>query len=211
MKTKYIGLLVLPLLSACSTHQSGVAFNPKADRVVDASRNKRPDWLAQDNHGFTKSGIVYRIGVSEGTADASPRKLTEVAGMKARADLSQELKTKLENRAQYASEGLGISQESLERIVTLGSKLENLNGLRVHETYYEKIASSDGYTESVRYVAYALIGLDEKEYRRQLAAAIQGNIDHSLSADFKKKVDKNWNEFFESEPKVAESKDDQNN
>ena len=112
MKTKWISLLVLPLLAACSTKQGGVAFNPKADRVIDASRKERPDWLAQDDHGFTKNGIVYRIGISEGTSDASPRKLSEIASMKARADLSQELRTKLENRAQYASEGLGISQES---------------------------------------------------------------------------------------------------
>lgn len=210
MRNYLLPVLIL-ITIGCSTKQNGIAFDPKSDRVIDASRKERPDWLAQDNLGFIKNGIVYRIGVAEAPADASPRKLTEIAAMKAKADLAQELRTKLENRVQYASEGLGIEQETLERIVTMGSKLENVNGLRTHETYYEKVATTDGYTESMKFISYALVGLDEKEYRRQLANAIRGNVDPSLSAKFQKKVDQNWGEFFGSETKVAESEGDPTN
>jgi len=211
MKTKYMWVLILPFLAACSAKNGSVAFNPKADKVIDASAKERPDWLRQANHGFVKNGIVYRIGVTEGPADASPRKLTEVASMKARSELAHELRTKLENRVQYASEGLGIEQESLERIVTMGSKLENINGLRTQESYYEKVAVSDGYTESIKYVAYSLVGLEEKEYRRQLAAAIRGNVDKRLSQKFQQKVDKNWNDFFDSNSQTADTNKDELN
>lgn len=210
MKREYMWLLLIPFIAACSSHNNSVAFNPKKDRIVDASHEDRPNWLEQSNLGFIKGDMIYRIGVAETPANSSARKVTEVAAMKARADLAQELRAKLENRAQYASEGLSIDQSSLERIITEGSKIDNINALRTHEQYWEKIATSDGYSESTKYVGYSLVGMPLKQYRRQLQAAIRGNLNKSLSKKFQDKVDRNYEEFFNS-PAVADSEKDQNN
>lgn len=211
MKTKYLWVLVLPFVfAACSSKNGSVAFNPKADKIIDQS-GETPDWINQSSLAFVKGDKVFRIGVAEAPSDSSPRKVTELAATYARGSLAREIKNKLESRSQAASESLGIEKTVLEKVITEGSRIDNMNGVRTEEVFYQRVARSDGYNEQVVHIGYALISVPMKEFQRQLRLAVRGNMDRNLSKQFEEKVNRAWSDMFHSNEKIADTDEDKRN
>ncbi|MFH1726867.1 MAG: hypothetical protein ABIA04_00425 [Pseudomonadota bacterium] len=197
MRKLFIILSILPILFSCSI-KSKDGFNATPDEIIFKSQDNTPDW-AEAKKRFINKEKLYIVGMAEIPGDSSPEKGIEIASMNAKSSLAQEINTKLESQVQTASEGLGIDKTVLNKIIAIGSKLDNLVGIFTEETYYQKIATSDGYTQTTKYQCFALVGIDLKEYHRQINISIANSIgDKELSESFKKKVEAQWDTFFNS-------------
>jgi hypothetical protein len=194
---------VLPLLISCFA-KMGSGFNPIPDKVISKSVEDTPDWVDSTKTSFTKEHQRYVVGKADIPGDTSPEKGVEVASLDGKAKLISEIKLKLEQQVQSASEGLNIGNDTLNKITALGTKIENVAGLFTSETYYEKWAMSDGYNQSTQYKCFSLVGMDLNEYRRQINIQIANSIGNKeLSESFKKKVEAQWDGFFSSNEMVT--------
>ncbi len=188
----------LLLLFSCSAKKEP-GFNAVPDKVISKSVEDTPEWAKSTKASFTKDSKRFVVGKADIQGDGSPEKGVDVASLDGKAKLISEIKSKLEQQVQSASEGLNLGNDTLNKITAFGTKIENVVGLFTAETYYEKWSTSDGYNQATKYKCFALVGMDLNEYRRQINIQIANSIGNKeLSESFKKKVEAQWDGFFNS-------------
>ncbi len=190
-------LLQLIIISAqgCS---SKMARLPDADKVLSTTdgKNEIPEWvylrpLREENGRVLVSGVVDISG------DQSPSRGLTAADLQARAELAKQIRTKLSAKLQYANEGFGYDNQVLDGIISQASDINHMSDVRIAERGFAKVLVNNGIGSQVRYTCYSLASVDAQDLKRMIARSLaEAEGRGQISESFRKKIDKEWERFF---------------
>lgn len=203
----YARLLFLSFLAACSAKNLEVRA-PGADKVLFTSNGEDniPKWVYLEP--FSKNGDqVYVAGVVDIAGDQSPSRGLNAADLQARSELAKIIQTRLSSKIQYANEDFGYDRQLLHQIISQASKLEHLGEVHIKERGYAKVLIDNGYEKDVRYTCYSRAAVNAATLKRMVMRAFrESEKGGEISPSFRKKVEEDWDQFFNEIPAAKQSK-----
>lgn len=202
---KYLVLVVAvafaaTALSACgkSYKVGGTKYKVKKDQVVETSYGKKKiaKYFYKKPH-VKKSKKIFVVGTVDVPGDSAPSRCEIASDLQAKMELAAELHSRFENQLQYASEGFGIDQQSLNQIAMQSTKIEFLQGVYIDNRFWEKKIVRNGPDTYVKYTCYSRAVMPLKAFEEnadRLLKEYEGK--NQLSAEFQKKVNESWDQFF---------------
>ena len=171
---------------------------PAGDVILSTSdgTNKTPAWVhsrpyAEEEGRIFVSGLVYISG------DQNPARGMAAADLQARAELAKQIRTRLSNQVQFANEGFGYDNQVLDTIITQGSEVSHLSDVRITHRGFSKIFSDNEKGGRVVYECYSRASIDSAYLKRMIEQSLaEAEGKGRISESFRKKVDKEWDRFF---------------
>lgn len=182
-------------LIGCTTAYKGIG----EDRIISSSDDSfsYPSWALEQTR-YVNGETMFVSGSVEIDVSQSPSQGLEAAGLIARAHLAEEVKSRLQSQMQYASEGLDVKSQTLQRIVNQEASIDRLIGSYVSKRWYAKVVVPDADGQKlVRYRCFTLVALPMNVYRAQIAEALsEAASNGKLSQEFRKRATESWEMFF---------------
>jgi uncharacterized protein YcfL len=195
---KYLSFLFLTLIlfiaQGCASKQSNLAEH-RVIYTTDGS-GVLPKWVF-DNPIQEKDGKMLISGVVDIAGNQSPSRGLTAADLQARAEIAKQIKTRIAVKLQYANEGFGYDNQVLSQIVSQASDTTHMVNVRIVERGFAKIADTGNYGVETRYTCYSRASIEIEELKKMIARALQdAQQQGKISEEFKQKVEKEWNRFF---------------
>ncbi|PIR21692.1 MAG: hypothetical protein COV44_11835 [Deltaproteobacteria bacterium CG11_big_fil_rev_8_21_14_0_20_45_16] len=190
-------LAIIPLLFGCAAKQMG--STPQAQKILYTTDGKRevPEWV-YERPFFEKEDRVFVSGVVDIDGNQNPSRGLTAADLQARAELSKAIQTRLSAKLQFANEGFGYDEQLLHQIVSMASDLSSLTNIRIEKRGYAQLLLDQGSYKQTRYSCYSLASVPRSDLQRMIANAIrQSEQGGKISPSFRKKIDREWDRFFD--------------
>lgn len=202
-----VGLLILSVGCSSSGKNANTNTEREPDKVLGRidEMKERPSWLKESEPFRIENGIVISTGMTTIPADNRVEAAYRIAQNNARGAIAGAIEQRLSFIFQNAEEGTALDSSQTRFIGAEVSQLTT-NHIRVSKNYWEKIAeTTDTGQRTTKYRVFSLVTMPEPEFKKAIFDAIQkAQGKGSISADFKDKVDKHWNEFVRGPASVPQ-------
>ena len=196
---KYLNFLILfgalLVVQGCASKKQADSGGYRILYTTDGS-GKLPKWV-YDIPVEEKDGKMLISGVVDIAGNQSPSRGLTAADLQARAEIAKQIKTRVAVKLQYANEGFGYDNQILSQIVSQASDATHMVNVRIVERGFAKISDVDNLGISTRFTCYSRAAIEIDELKKMIARALQDAQDQGkISEEFKQKVEKEWNQFF---------------
>lgn len=187
-------------LSGCSSAPKYAQNKPETQPDVVISRiddmSERPPWLKEAAPFRIENGMVISMGIYTMPSDQRVESGFRIANNNAKAAISSAIEQKLSFILQNAEEGSSFDSSQVRYIGAEASEITSSTMRPMHQ-YWEKISTTlDSGERVTRYKIFAIVNMPEDEFKKAIYNAMnKGQGKGKISADFKEKVDKHWDEF----------------
>ena len=195
-------------LVACSTGPSVKPNSPEAqpDKVLSRidDMSARPSWLKESEPFKIENGVVTSLGSTVIPGDHRVEAAYRIAENNAKAAFASSIEQRLEFVFQNAEEGTSMDTTQARFIGAEASKITT-SAIHVDKRYWEKVVSTKDSGERVTsYRVFVVTAMPEAAFKKAVeAAAAKAQGKGTLSADFAKKVDENWDKIAGTTPASA--------
>lgn len=195
-----LAVIAISSMVACSSTPKQATAENTADVVVSRidDLSKRPEWVRESEAFKVKDGTVYSLGATTIPGDHRVEAAYRVAENNAKAAIAGAIEQRLEFVFQNAEEGTTMDTTQARYI---GAEASNLvaSSIRPGQRYWEKVATTKDSGERVtQYKVFTLVSMPEADFKQSIMDAIRKKQGKGgLSADFAKKVDKQWDRFVD--------------
>lgn len=199
MKNNLLTLTIsISLFAGCSSAPK----NPNPENMSDVviSRidelSKRPDWLKESESFKIKDGIVYSLGSTSIPSDHRVEAAYRIAENNAKASIANAIEQRLEYVFQNAEEGTTMDATQVRYIGAEASSIMT-SSVRTGQRYWEKVATTkDSGERLTQFKVFTLVSMPEQDFKKAILDALRKQQGKGgISADFAKKVDKQWGQF----------------
>lgn len=201
MKKSIFILSFLSLFASCSSvKDTHYILDEEAakDKIIDRSDelNKRPEWVSESESYTLNAGNIFSLGMTTIKGDQQIDAAYRIAENNAKAVFAKAIEQKLEFFLQSAKEGMEIGSDVNRYISTEVSKLST-SGIIVSNKYWEKFITTDGQGLRVsRYRVFVRVMISENILKDQVYKALNKSSGVAQTVEFKKSLDKKWDELF---------------
>ena len=176
----------------------GVKYKVKKDKVIEKSYGKKK-WA---KYYFKKAHVkknknIYVIGAVDVPGDSAPTRCELASDLQAKIELASELQSRFENQLQYASEGFGIDQSSINQVAMQSTKIERLQGIFIDNRFWENKLVQNGPDTYIKYTCYSRAVMPLKAFEENADRIMKEyEAKGTFSPEFQAKVDNAWDQFF---------------
>lgn len=197
---------VLPALlllnGACSTSHKTASPETRPDGVISRidDLNSRPSWLREQEAFRIEGGKVVSLGSTEIPGDHRVSAAYRIAENNAKAAIAGAIEQRLEFILQNAEEGTSIDTNQVRYIGAEATRLVT-SSIRPGRRYWERVATTRDSGERVTiYKVFATVEMPEADFKKAIIDAINKQKGQpSISNEFAKRVDRQWDRFVEGE------------
>lgn len=183
-----IAIVLLLGISACSSIQK----DEVVQRMDDVS--ERPSWATLSKPTYAKDGVVYAVGVAEGSADASISALGKVADNNAKTELSRMVTNEVGVVFQNVEEG--VEGSNLSRFVGTEKSLVAMREITPEKRYWEKVLSHDADGEKkIKMKMYSLVSVKHVTLKKMIRDEMEKS--RGISSELKQRVDAQLDKMME--------------
>lgn len=173
----------------------GCSSIPK-DEVVQRmdDKSERPSWATISKPTYVKDGLVYAIGVAEGSSNAKLSALGRVADNNAKTELSRMVSNEIGVVFQNVEEG--VEGDNLSRFI--GTEKSSLVAREIspEKRYWEKVLTHDEYGEKkLKIKMYSLVSIKHVTLKKMVRAEMKKN--RGISSELKQRVDNQLDKMME--------------
>lgn len=186
------------LISCASTPKSGVEHAGEEKVILRIyGLDSRPSWLREDEPFRIVEGKVQALGTTSMPGDGNISAGNRIAANNGKALISHAISQRLDFVFQNAEQGTVMDANQVQYIGAEASKLTT-SALTQSKLYWEKVQVIQENGQSVvRYRIFTLLEMPEADFKSAIVDAIRRNQGkQGISADFAKKVEQHWNQFF---------------
>lgn len=197
-----VSMLILAATQiGCATNQAREEEKrlDEGEKILSSSNGSLefPEW-AYSKTRTVDEGKLFVSGNVDVDSSHSASRCLMAADMVARANLVKELKSRVQEQAQYAAEGMEMDQHSLYTIINQSTEPQRIVGSFVAERWYGKIKSQSTNSTQLRYHCFSRMALPLELFKLQLNQVLAGS-GRDLSRDFRDKMNKSWDMFFRAD------------
>ena len=193
-------IFIIPtiLLAGCT---STITTSITEDKVISRSdsRSSRPYWLKEELPLTGDNSYLYFLGQAKIPAKKANISMGyRIAENNAKNTIASAINQNLTYMFQNAEEGITIDANQIQFVSTESAKAIMSMALP-SEHYWEKVLSTvdaDGNKEMF-YSIFARIKIKESDLKKAIERTL--NMNKGISADFKKKVDQQWDNMVKEQ------------
>jgi hypothetical protein len=187
------------LLLIASVIFAGCSSSPKHDQSMKVigridGLSERPSWVTESEPFKIVDGKVQVIGKHTIQSSQSTEQAFRAADLNAKSQVVQAIEQRIQTAFQNSEEGFdGASQARFTGMIA--TDVVTTSSIRSSKRYWERylpISSIDNRDEKID--AFVLIEMPEADFKRSVLNAMRKQEGKgSISSDFSKKVDQQWN------------------
>lgn len=207
MKLFYVLLSCTVSLTLIKCSSAPRTAENSEDRVLSRidDLSSRPGWLKEGEPFRVDGGAVSSLGSTKIPSDHRVEAAFRIAENNAKANICNAIEQRLEMVLQNAEEGTAQDTAQARYIGAEACKITT-SSIRTQKRYWEKVATTKDSGERVtEYHVFASVQMPESDFKRAVMDAIRAQQGKgSISADFGKKVDQQWDRFVEGRKPASE-------
>ena len=195
---KRIFIIPAILLAGCT---SIITSSITEDKVISRSdsRSSRPSWLKEETPLTSDKTYLYFLGQAKIPAERANISMGyRIAENNAKNTIAGAINQNLNYIFQNAEEGITVDTNQIQFVSTESAKAVMSMALP-SEHYWEKVISTvdaEGNKE-MYYSIFARVKMKESDLKKAIDRTLNGNS--GISADFKKKVDQQWDNMVKEQ------------
>lgn len=187
LKKLICGLAVLGVVGCSSISKDEVV-----QRMDD--RSDRPSWATISKPTYVEDGMVYAIGVAEGSGNANLSALGRVADNNAKTELSRMVSNEIGVVLQNVEEG--VEGDNLSRFIGTEKSSLITREINPEKRYWEKVLTYDQDGEKkLRIKMYSLVSIKHVSLKKMVRAEIKRS--RGISSELKQRVDNQLDKMME--------------
>ncbi len=178
---------------------AGCSSSPKSDQSIKVigridGLNERPSWVTESEPFKIESGKVLVLGKHTISSGQNHEQSFRAADLNAKSQIAQAIEQRIQVAFQNAEEGMdNASQARFTGMIA--TDVLTTSAMRSSKRYWEKYVpygASDSRDEKID--SFVLIEMPEADFKRSVLNAMRKQEGKgSISTDFSKKVDQQWN------------------
>jgi len=204
---RFVILLFSFAIFGCSSLPEKVGLQTPKEEVISRVDNlsSRPEWITESEPFQIKNGVVSSLGMASVPGDSRIEAAYRISANNGKAEVSKAIEQRLSFVLQNAEEGTGFDSSQLRYIGAETSGMTS-SSFKLSKQYWEKVFATDehGYGKTF-YRVYSLVQMPEPEFKKAILEASDKRKGKGLSADFKDKVNKHWDQFVNAGHREAAS------